>query len=78
MLLQLQKAVHTLEAVKVSALRDIGLQRVGFSERQKLGSGKYFTPCHDQDRFVPWSSSGPNTNSAFSKTQDCLGHRRGM
>jgi carboxypeptidase family protein len=42
--LKLSKFVPVLETVKVSALRDLGLERVGFASRQKLGSGKYLTP----------------------------------
>jgi hypothetical protein len=48
--LQLRKPVQTLEAVRVSAMRDIGLQRVGFSERKRLGNGKYYSPTDIERR----------------------------
>ncbi|HEX6575129.1 MAG TPA: carboxypeptidase-like regulatory domain-containing protein [Gemmatimonadaceae bacterium] len=41
---QMKNTVRVLEAVKVTALRNLGLQRVGFTERQKWGMGKMFTP----------------------------------
>ncbi len=42
--LQLKKPVRTLETVRVTALRDLGLQRVGFTQRQRVASGKFYTP----------------------------------
>ena len=42
--------VAMLDAVKVTALREIGLQRVGFDVRQKAGGGQYFTPTDIQNR----------------------------
>jgi hypothetical protein len=42
--------VAVLDAVRVTAMREIGLQRVGFSERQKTGSGKFFSPADIQAR----------------------------
>lgn len=47
---QLTKPVQTLQAIRVSALRDIGLQKVGFTERQKWGMGKMFTPADIERR----------------------------
>lgn len=42
--LHFKNTVNVLETVKVTAMQDLGLQRVGFSERQKWGMGKFFTP----------------------------------
>ena len=42
--------VAVLDAVRVTAMREIGLQRVGFSERQKSGAGKFFSPDDIQAR----------------------------
>jgi hypothetical protein len=36
--------VAQLDAVTISAIRDVGLQRVGFSDRQKTGAGKFIGP----------------------------------
>ncbi|HEX6576155.1 MAG TPA: carboxypeptidase regulatory-like domain-containing protein [Gemmatimonadaceae bacterium] len=36
--------VAVLDAVRVTAIREIGLQRVGFTDREKSGNGKYFGP----------------------------------
>jgi hypothetical protein len=36
--------VAMLDAVRVTAIRDIGLQRVGFTDRQKTASGKFYGP----------------------------------
>jgi hypothetical protein len=40
----MERYVAVLDAVRISAIRDIGLQRVGFSDRQKSASGKFFGP----------------------------------
>ena len=42
--------VAVLDAVRVTAMRDIGLQRVGFSDRQRSGAGKFFGPDEIQRR----------------------------
>jgi hypothetical protein len=34
----------SLDTVRVTALRDIAMQRIGFDERQKHGNGKFFDP----------------------------------
>ena len=44
--------VAMLDAVKITAMRDIGLQRVGFSDRQRTGAGKFFSPA-DIDKRNP-------------------------
>jgi hypothetical protein len=36
--------VAMLDAVRVTAMREIGLQRVGFVDRQRAGAGKFFGP----------------------------------
>ena len=36
--------VPVLDAVRVSAIREIGLNRVGFSDRQKAGNGTFYGP----------------------------------
>ncbi|HVF40197.1 MAG TPA: carboxypeptidase-like regulatory domain-containing protein [Gemmatimonadaceae bacterium] len=48
--LQLNKFVPVLETVRVSALRDLGLQRVGFEQRQRTGAGKYISPAEIEKR----------------------------
>jgi hypothetical protein len=48
--LELQNAVRVLEAVRVTALRDIGLQKVGFTERQRIVAGRFFTPQEIESR----------------------------
>jgi hypothetical protein len=42
--------VAVLDAVRVTALRQIGLQRVGFAERAQAGGGKFFSPDDIQKR----------------------------
>ena len=42
--LNLKKYVPVLETVRISAMRTLGLERVGFAERKKHGSGRYLTP----------------------------------
>ncbi|MEO5903177.1 MAG: carboxypeptidase regulatory-like domain-containing protein [Gemmatimonadaceae bacterium] len=37
--------VPVLDAVRVSAVRELGLQRVGFTERQVRGNGKFYGPA---------------------------------
>jgi hypothetical protein len=46
----LRNRIQTLEAVKVSALSDLGLKRVGFEERKRLASGKFYSPKDIRDR----------------------------
>src|SRR5687768_1555800 len=41
----LSRYVTVLDEVRISAMRDIGLQRVGFSDRQKSSAGKFFGPA---------------------------------
>ncbi|MGK2961883.1 MAG: carboxypeptidase regulatory-like domain-containing protein [Gemmatimonadaceae bacterium] len=48
----LDRYVAILDAVRISAIRDIGLQRVGFSDRQRSASGRFFGP-DDIDRRNP-------------------------
>ena len=48
----LERYVAILDAVRISAIRDIGLQRVGFSDRQRSSFGKFFGP-DDIDRRNP-------------------------
>ena len=40
----LERYVAILDAVRVTAIRDIGLQRVGFSDRQRASFGKFIGP----------------------------------
>ncbi|MDQ3082201.1 MAG: carboxypeptidase regulatory-like domain-containing protein, partial [Gemmatimonadota bacterium] len=40
----LERYVAILDAVRISAIRDIGLQRVGFADRQRAASGRFFGP----------------------------------
>jgi len=44
---------QVLKAVTVTALRDIGLQRVGFAERKRLGSGTYLGPREIEGKNSP-------------------------
>lgn len=37
--------VPVLDAVRVTAVRELGLRRVGFSERQVRGNGKFYGPA---------------------------------
>ena len=46
----LSRYVTVLDEVRVSALRDIGLQRVGFSDRQKSSAGKFIGPAEIAQR----------------------------
>jgi hypothetical protein len=36
--------VAVLDAVRVTAMRQVGLQRIGFTDREKTGGGKFFSP----------------------------------
>lgn len=40
----------SLDTVRVTALRDIAMQRIGFDERQKKGAGKFFDPAEIKRR----------------------------
>ncbi len=40
----LERYVAILDAVRISAIRDIGLQRVGFADRQRAAFGRFFGP----------------------------------
>ncbi|MEO7367807.1 MAG: carboxypeptidase-like regulatory domain-containing protein, partial [Gemmatimonadaceae bacterium] len=42
--IRIGNALQTLQTVEVAGTRDIGLARVGFTVRQRLGSGKFYTP----------------------------------
>lgn len=42
-----------LETVTVTALRDVGLQRVGFTERRRLGAGTYLGPKEIDGKNAP-------------------------
>ncbi len=46
----LERYVAILDAVRVTAIRDIGLQRVGFSDRQRASFGKFFGPDDIESR----------------------------
>jgi hypothetical protein len=48
----LERYVAILDAVRVTAIRDIGLQRVGFTDRQRSSAGRFFGPA-DIDRRNP-------------------------
>lgn len=50
----LSKFVPVLETVRVTALRELGLQRVGFAARKATGMGNYLTPEDIQRRNSPW------------------------
>jgi carboxypeptidase family protein len=45
-----RNTVKVLEAIRISAIRDIGLKRVGFLDRQKLASGRFYTPKEIESR----------------------------
>ncbi|HUQ47857.1 MAG TPA: carboxypeptidase-like regulatory domain-containing protein [Gemmatimonadaceae bacterium] len=42
--IRIGNALQTLQTVEVIGTRDIGLARAGFTVRQRLGSGKFYTP----------------------------------
>jgi hypothetical protein len=46
----MSRYVAILDAVRVSAIRDLGLQRVGFTDRKNSRSGKFFSPDEIQTR----------------------------
>jgi hypothetical protein len=56
---KLSKFVPVLETVRISALRTLGLDRVGFSERKNTGMGRYLTP----EQLDRWNS--PRINDAL-------------
>ena len=56
---RLTKFVPVLETVRVSALRDLGLERVGFASRQRSGMGRYLSP----EQLERWNS--PRLNDAL-------------
>ena len=41
---QLKNTVKVLEAVRISALREVGLERVGFADRKRSAFGKFYSP----------------------------------
>lgn len=48
--IRIGNALQTLQTVEVVGSRDIGLARVGFQVRQKLGAGKFYTPKEIETR----------------------------
>src|SRR5688500_14312838 len=44
LVVEMKEPVRVLEAVRITAMRDLGLQRVGFAERQRRGMASYITP----------------------------------
>ena len=48
----LERYVAILDAVRINAIRDVGLQRVGFADRQKSAFGKFIGP-EEIDRRSP-------------------------
>ena len=42
--IRIGNALQTLQTVEVTGTRDIGLARVGFTVRQRLGTGHFYTP----------------------------------
>jgi hypothetical protein len=46
----LERYVATLDAVRITAIREIGLQRVGFTERQRGRFGKFIGPDEIEQR----------------------------
>lgn len=50
---RLMKVISLLKDVTVTANRDVGLQRVGFTERRNLGAGHYFGPKEIEARNSP-------------------------
>jgi hypothetical protein len=72
----MSRYVAQLEAVRVNAVRNIGLQRVGFTDRQKSGAGKFIGPdeisSRNPDRLVNVLESG---GTALRMGTDAEGHR---
>ena len=72
----MSRYVAQLEAVRVSAVRNIGLQRVGFTDRQKSGAGKFIGPdqinSRNPDRLINVLESA---GTALRMGTDASGHR---
>jgi hypothetical protein len=47
---QLKNTVKVLEAVRISALREVGLERVGFADRKRSAFGKFYSPQDIESR----------------------------
>jgi hypothetical protein len=56
---ELKKFTNVLETVRVSAMRTLGLERVGFAERKRTGMGRYLSP----EQLDRWNS--PRLNDAL-------------
>jgi len=73
----MSRYVAQLDAVRISAVRDIGLQRVGFTERQKTGAGKFIGPAEinsrNPDRLINVLETAGGT--ALRMGTDDQGHR---
>jgi len=67
--------VPVLDAVRVSAVRELGLQRVGFAERQVRGNGKFYGPADIAARNPQKLNMLLETAPYLRMGTDATGHR---
>ncbi len=67
--------VPVLDAVRVSAIREIGLNRVGFSDRRKSGNGTFYGPDIIQARNPQKLNMLLETAPSLRMGTDATGHR---
>ena len=71
----LERYVAILDAVRVNAIRDIGLQRVGFSDRQRSAFGKFFGPEEIEKRNPQRLSTLLETSASLRTGTNAVGKR---
>ena len=71
----MSRFVPVLDAVRVSAVRELGLSRVGFSERKAAGNGKFYGPDDIATRNPQKLNSLLETAPYLRMGTDADGHR---
>lgn len=68
----LSTAQQVLSAVKITAIREIGLQRVGFSERKRTASGTFLGPKEIEGKNSPKLSFLIESIPALKRYSSCM------
>jgi hypothetical protein len=71
----MSRLVPVLDAVRVSAIRELGLSRVGFTERKTAGNGKFYGPDDIAARNPQKLNSILETAPYLRMGTDANGHR---
>jgi hypothetical protein len=73
--IRIGNALQTLQTVQITGSRDVGLARVGFTVRQRLGNGKFFTPMDIETRNPPTLNALLESAPMLRSTVDSKGKR---